>query len=209
MGYQIMFYVGIAGALLTLIISIIVFIRLNISEVIEDLTGFSLHKWVKKLKAGGRSKQEQKMKPITREIQPRRDVDLEVAVSGSVEATELLEAEGFSFDSSEATELLQAESAATLDADATELLTETDADETGFLPEADEDETELLVEANEDETQLLTEDDSETELLSSEIDETVLLNEEMDETTILSNPPSASIFIIERDVVIVHTNRNI
>jgi len=193
MGYQIMFYVGIAGALLTLIISIIVFIRLNISEVIEDLTGFSLHKWVKKLKAGGRSKQEQKMKPITREIQPRRDVDLEVAVSGSVEATELLEAEGFSFDSSEATELL----------------TETDADETGFLPEADEDETELLMEANEDETQLLTEDDSETELLSSEIDETVLLNEEMDETTILSNPPSASIFIIERDVVIVHTNRNI
>lgn len=89
MEYQVMLYGGVAGAIVSLIITITVYIKLNISEAIEDLTGFRFSKFMKKL-ASSRSKQEQTEKPITNEIKLRRDVGLEVAAASSVEATELL-----------------------------------------------------------------------------------------------------------------------
>ncbi|ETI69507.1 hypothetical protein [Neobacillus vireti] len=204
MEYQTIFYGGLAGAFLSLMISIFLFIKLNISEVIEDLTGFSFNKWIKKLKGRGRSKREQSVKPITREIQPRRDVEMEVAITiGRVDATELL--------------------AAVADDDETELLASADADPPGLLaaaPDTDEtellaaapdtDETELLAAApGTDETELLADDAAATELLSIENDETVLLDVATEETTVLTGPDSESEFIIERDVVIVHTNATI
>ncbi|EKN71489.1 hypothetical protein BABA_01270 [Neobacillus bataviensis LMG 21833] len=182
MNFQIMFYGGIAGAILSLILSIIVFIKFNISEAFEDLTGFSIHKWVKKLQQRRRSRQEQFNKPITREIQPRRDVELEAVVTGGADATELL---------------AEAAAVETSDAASTELLTEAAAS------------TELLAEAAIDETELLASDAAATELLSVESDETELLNEEAEETTILSEPVLTSYFIKERDVVIVHTDATI
>ncbi|WHY85477.1 hypothetical protein QNH39_23145 [Neobacillus novalis] len=229
MEYQTIFYGGLAGAILSLMISIILFIKLNISEVIEDLTGFSFHKWVKKLKAHSRSKREQSIKPITREIQPRRDVELEVAASGEVDATELLavvaddETELLASADADATELLTAsdpdatEILAAADADAAELLAASNADVTEFLAEADADATELLAAADTkvpefwaaadtDETELLEEAAAETELLAIGIDETVLLDEEIKGSSVLTGPASESKFIIERDVVIVHTN---
>ncbi|MFF2448941.1 hypothetical protein ACFVSW_17810 [Neobacillus sp. NPDC058068] len=215
MEYQTIFYGGLAGAFLTLMISIFLFLKLNISEVIEDLTGFSFHKWVKKLKGRARSKREQSVKPITREIQPRRDVEMEVAITtGGVDATELLAAA----DDDE-TELLAAAPdtdetellAAAPDTDETELLAAApDTDETEFLAAApDTDETEFLAAADADVTELLADDAAATELLSIENDETVLLDEATEETSVLTGPDSESEFIIERDVVIVHTNATI
>ena len=183
MNFQLMFYGGIAGAILSLILSIIIFIKWNISEAFEDLTGFSIHKWAKKLQQRRRARQEQFNKPITREIQPRRDVELEAVVTGgNADSTELL----------------------TEAADATELLAEVAADETGAAAS-----TEPLIDAVADETELLSGDAAETELLSVELDETELLNEGAEETTVLSEPVSASYFIKERDVVIVHTDATI
>ncbi|MFJ5713571.1 hypothetical protein [Neobacillus sp. NPDC093127] len=206
MEYQTIFYGGLAGAILSLIISVILFIKLNISEVIEDLTGFSFHKWVKKLKAHSRSKGEQSVKPITREIQPRRDVELEVAASGEVDATELLTAAA-----DDETEFL-----ASADADATELLEASDTDVTEFLAEADATEllaaaadtkvAEFLAAADADETELLEEAAAETELLAIGIEETVLLDVAIEGSSVLTGSASESKFIIERDVVIVHTN---
>ncbi|QCJ44165.1 hypothetical protein FAY30_20895 [Bacillus sp. S3] len=202
MEYQTIFYGGLAGAILSLIFSIILYIKLNISEVIEDLTGFSFHKWAKKLQGHSRSKQVQHNKPITREIQPRRDVELEVAVSGSVAATELLTAEEASAASVDSTELLGVESGTS---DSTELL--------GVEPTTS-DSTELLEvkfgAGEQDETELLAEHAAATELLSAETgDETVLLNDVLEETTVLTGPASDSKFLKELDVVIVQTNDTI
>ncbi|WML41265.1 hypothetical protein RCG19_06305 [Neobacillus sp. OS1-2] len=144
MNFQLMFYGGIAGAILSLILSIIVFIKMNISEAFEDLTGFSIHKWAKKWKQRRRSRQEQFNKPITREIQPRRDVELEVAVTGSDgDSTELL------IEAAAPTELLTEAEAA---ADETELLA-TDAAATELLF-VGSDETEWLTEEAEETTVL-------------------------------------------------------
>jgi len=233
--FQTMFYGGLGGAILSLIISIIVYIKLNISEVIEDLTGFSFHKWVKKQRGRSRSKQEQNNKPITREIQPRRDVEMEVAGSGSVDATEILDEEVPSSISIDSTELLGVEVSSSVSADSTELLgteipSSVNDDSTEQLEaevppsvnvDATElleskvttldvaDATELLAKAESDETELLLGDDAETKLLSIGIDETMLLNEGMEETTVLTAPVSDSKFLKERDVVIVHTKATI
>ena len=215
MDYQTIFYGGLAGAILSLIISIIVFIKLNISEVIEDLTGFSFHKWAKKQQGRSRSKQEQNNKPITREIQPRRDVEMEVAASGSVDETALLDAEVLSSVSIDSTELLGTEFSSSINEDSTEQLdaevpSSVNVDATELLEEKiTADVTELLAKADLDETELLSGDAAETELLSIGVDETVLLNEGMAETTVLTAPVADSKFIKERDVVIVHTNATI
>ncbi|MFK9090267.1 hypothetical protein [Bacillus salipaludis] len=207
MEYQTMFYGGLAGAALSLILAIIVFIKLNISEVFEDVTGFSVRKWVKKLRASSRSKQEQNHKPITSEIQPRHDVELEVAVSGNVEATELLEAVVPSSGEGGAKELLEAEAPTIDGVESTELLDAQSSshETTELLSEAVVVATELLS-TDTPETELLTLGKDETELLS---DETELLSEATEETTVLTGPAADSQFIIERDVVIVHTNATI
>ncbi|WHY76952.1 hypothetical protein QNH20_23150 [Neobacillus sp. WH10] len=215
MDYQTIFYGGLAGSILSLIISIVVFIKLNISEVIEDLTGFSFHKWVKKQRGRSRSKQEQNNKPITREIQPRRDVEMEVAASSSVDSTELLDAEVPSSVSIDSTELLGTEIPSSINDDSIEQLeavvpSSVNIVATELLEEKiTADATELLAKADSDETELLSGDAVETELLSTGIDETELLNEGMEETTVLTAPVSDSKFIKERDVVIVHTNATI
>lgn len=85
MNYQILFYVGLAGAVITLSISILLFIKLNIAQVIEDLTGFRLTKvWKGKNHASGRSE-----KALTKEIILRKKVEKEAAAG--LEPTALLE----------------------------------------------------------------------------------------------------------------------
>ncbi|MDL4838924.1 hypothetical protein [Aquibacillus rhizosphaerae] len=44
MGYQIMFYGGLAGVFITLPIVIWLFLKLEIIQVVEDLTGIRLHR---------------------------------------------------------------------------------------------------------------------------------------------------------------------
>ena len=60
-----MFYGGMAGAMITLIISIILYVKMGIAQVVEDLTGISLRKRLhKKRKAQDESNQ----KRLTKEI---------------------------------------------------------------------------------------------------------------------------------------------
>ncbi|MEH7009611.1 hypothetical protein V7087_02155 [Neobacillus niacini] len=131
MDYQVMLYGGLAGAIVSFIITVIVYIKLNISEAIEDLTGFRFSSFIKRL-SNTRSKKVQTEKPITNEIKLRRDVGLEVAATSSVAPTELLKADAGD------TELLVAEAEETMllapAADETVLLTE-DIEETTVLSE--------------------------------------------------------------------------
>lgn len=152
MEYQIMFYGGLAGAVITLIISIIVYMKLQISQVIEDITGGRF----KRKKANGRSSYETaETKRTTSEIKLRKKDD---PVATSVADTALVSQE------LEPTSMLQ-----NTDVEPTALLVEEKpVEETSLLIEEttllDVDETTLLVE--DDETSILLEGDGETAILT-------------------------------------------
>jgi hypothetical protein len=74
MHYQIMFYGGLAGAIITLGISIIVFVKLNISKVIEHLTGYSFRRARKKSRKTKYQEQDLAEKRTTNEIKIRKNV---------------------------------------------------------------------------------------------------------------------------------------
>lgn len=135
MQYQIMFYGGLAGAIITLSISIYIFIKLNITQVIEHLTGFSFRKLSKNMRKNYRQNREVSLKLTTNEIKIRKKVvEQEQAWSGTVAATELLNNE----------------------VEPTVLLYDNYVEETSLLSE----ETTILT-FNEDETSLLTEEEQE------------------------------------------------
>ncbi|WP_419954641.1 hypothetical protein ACN6MT_02210 [Neobacillus niacini] len=127
MEYQIMLYGGMAGALITLIISIILYVKMGIAQVVEDLTGISLRKRLhKKRKAQDKSNE----KLLTKEIMLKKQYAWEAAAS---QETELMD------NKLEETALLGDE-----DIEETTLLT-ADLDETTVLSEEAE-ETSLLLE---------------------------------------------------------------
>lgn len=148
-----MFYGGLAGAVITLIISIIVYMKLQISQVIEDITGGRF----KRKKANGRSSYETaETKRTTSEIKLRKKDD---PVATSVADTALLVSQEL-----EPTSMLQ-----NTDVEPTALLVEEKpVEETSLLIEEttllDVDETTLLVE--DDETSIFLEGDGETAILT-------------------------------------------
>lgn len=84
MTYQIMFYGGLAAALLTLIITIYVYVKMNIRRVISDLTGI---KWKSPLGRKSPTQAEEEEKRTTNEIRLKKQ-DME-----GDEITELMEDE--------------------------------------------------------------------------------------------------------------------
>ncbi|WP_186580093.1 hypothetical protein [Aquibacillus kalidii] len=133
MGYQIMFYGGLAGAIVTLPFMIVLFIKLGIWQAIQDLTGFRTARPNSKRKAKEKKKETRaKERRTTSEIRLRKKhVDAEEA--NSFEATELLQ------DVMEPTELLQGNQVE-------ETMMLSDSDETGLLGE-----TTILSEETEEE----------------------------------------------------------
>jgi hypothetical protein len=129
MEYQIMLYGGMAGTIITLIISIILYIKMDIAQVIEDLTGISLRKRLHKKK---KAQDESNEKRLTREIMLKKQYAGEAAAS---QETELMSSE----------------------IEETALLADGYIEETSLLT-ADFDETTLLSEGVE-ETSLLLEED--------------------------------------------------
>ena len=127
MEYQIMLYGGMAGALITLIISIILYIKLGIAQVIEDLTGLSLRKRLHKKK---KAQDDSNEKRLTKEIMLKKQYVGEAAASQETElmSSELEETAFLSDGFIEETSLLTA-----------------DFDETTVLS-ADVEETSLLLE---------------------------------------------------------------
>lgn len=133
MQYQIMFYGGLAGAVITLSISIYIYIKLNITQVIEHLTGFSFRKLSKNMRKNyGQSREVTEKRTTTNEIKIRKKVvEQEQAWTGGVAATELLKNEGVEStallydDGVEETSLLSEETTLlTLDEAETSILTE-------------------------------------------------------------------------------------
>jgi hypothetical protein len=129
MEYQIMLYGGMAGTIITLIISIILYIKMGIAQVVEDLTGISLRKRLHKKKKVQDESNEQR---LTKEIMLKKQYAGEAAAS---QQTELMSSE---FEE-------------------TALLGDGSIEETSLLT-ADFDETILLSEGVE-ETSLLLEED--------------------------------------------------
>lgn len=162
MEYQIMFYGGMAGAAIALTIAILVYIKLNIAQVITDLTGRNFPGADRKARKRSASAANTGNKPFTKEINVRKNVEMEVAAGEGIEPTEKM-ARQASFES---TELLsgsnQAASAAAttllspgrLSGGPSETMMISDWPETMVLT-ADQDETTVL-----DETMLLTEEES-------------------------------------------------
>ncbi|MEH7491682.1 hypothetical protein [Neobacillus niacini] len=129
MEYQIMLYGGMAGTIITLIISIILYVKMGIAQVVEDLTGISLRKRLHKKK---KVMDESNEKRLTKEIMLKKQYAGEAAAS---QETELMSSE------IEETALLAAGYI-----EETSLLT-ADLDETTLLSE-DVEETSLLLEEN-------------------------------------------------------------
>lgn len=126
MEYQIMLYGGMAGALITLIISIILYIKMGIAQVVEDLTGISLRKRLHKKQ---KAQEESNEKRMTKEIMLKKQYAREAAASqeteimgSEIEETALL---------SEETSLLKS------DFDETTVLSD-DVEETSVLQEEEE-----------------------------------------------------------------------
>lgn len=94
MEYQIMLYGGMTGALITLVISIILYVKMGIAQVVEDLTGISLRKGLHKKKKAQEDSNEKVLtkgirlkKQYAREAAARQETEL---MSGGVEETALL-----------------------------------------------------------------------------------------------------------------------
>lgn len=124
-----MLYGGMAGTIITLIISIILYTKMGIAQVVEDLTGISLRKRLHKKKKVQDESNEQR---LTKEIMLKKQYAGEAAAS---QETELMSSE----------------------IDETAILGDGDIEETSLLT-ADFDETTLLSEGAE-ETSLLLEED--------------------------------------------------
>ncbi|MDQ0999680.1 hypothetical protein QFZ28_000080 [Neobacillus niacini] len=87
MEYQIMLYGGMAGAMITLIISVILYVKMGIAQVVEDLTGISLRKRLHKKK---RAQDDSNEKRLTKEIMLKKQFAGEAAAS---QETELMSSE--------------------------------------------------------------------------------------------------------------------
>jgi hypothetical protein len=91
MYYQIMFYGGLTGAVIALAVSILVYIKMNITQVIEHLTGFRFRKNSKKSRNNQIKPNNVGEKRTTKEIQIRKKVsEQEQAWAEAVAATELI-----------------------------------------------------------------------------------------------------------------------
>lgn len=98
MGNVLLFYGGLVGALITLPITIFMFFKLNIKQVVEDLTGLRMTHSKTDRKETVKEGTGKISKPITNEIKLRKDhANQEVAVASTelihniVESTSLIE----------------------------------------------------------------------------------------------------------------------
>ncbi|WP_449537770.1 hypothetical protein [Ferdinandcohnia sp. Marseille-Q9671] len=187
MEYQIMFYGGLAGAVITLIISIIVYMKLQISQVIADLTG---NRFQKKKNNNPASLGVHETKRTTSEIKLKK----EIPVAAAVEDTALMSQE------LEPTSMLETDDKYTAP---TSLQKKRNTVEETSLLAGEVEETSLLSDV--EETALLQEEEETTLLVDD--DETTILLEGDGETAILTETEEKLDFQIEVDVMIIHTNK--
>ncbi|MGV2939545.1 hypothetical protein AB5I83_08145 [Mesobacillus sp. LC4] len=229
MAYQIMFYGGLAGAMIALVIAVLTYVKLNIAQVITDLTGWDFPGAGRKARKTKTSTQaDTSTKPTTKEIHVRKNVDKEVAAgeyveptekmaSGQIDPTALLSQESFKKtallkqEGVEPTALLAPEGL-----ESTTLLTPDGLEPTALLEEtpvrepvaatissnqsvSHESPTQTTILSDWNETTVLTADPDETTLLG----ETTLLDD-FEETTLLNEEEPR--FQKQVDIMIVHSN---
>jgi hypothetical protein len=219
LAYQIMFYGGMAGAAVALVIAILVYVKLNIAQVITDLTGRNFPGAGRKARNKSNENASTGTKPITKEINVRKNVEKEVAageyveptekmVSGSVEPTALLNRKGLEQTALlhqdgtvEQTELLHRESF-----EPTTLLATGNQQRAGGAAAA------LLSASGRSDTTLLADAPTETTILS-DWEETTVLSVDPDETTLLDDIDETTLLTVEEprfrkqvDIMIVHSN---
>ncbi len=212
-----MFYVGLAGAVIALVIAVLAYVKLNIAQVITDLTGWNFPGAGRKARKKTASTQTDTItKPTTKEIHVRKNVDKEVAAgeyveptekmaSGQIEPTALLSQESF-----KKTAMLKQnglEPTALLSPDGLEptaLLEETPVREqvaaavSSNRSVSQESPTQTTILSDWSETTVLTADHDETTLLG----ETALLDD-FEETTLLTEEEPH--FKKQVDIIVVHS----
>lgn len=190
--YQIMFYGGMAGSAIALTMAIIVYVKLNIAQVITDLTGRNFPGADRKARKKSATATNTANKPFTKEINVRKNVEKEVAVGEAVEPTERM---------------------VSGEMEPTALLTQASFESTELLNGGNDREkaaaTALLtpsrLSGEPSETMILS-DWSETTVLTADPDETTLLDE-ISETMLLAEEEPR--FKKQVDIVIVHSQTTI
>ncbi|ADU31808.1 hypothetical protein [Evansella cellulosilytica] len=108
MAYQIMFYGGLIGATISLLISLTVFFRLKIWRVIQDLTGTRTLKSRKNRNEG--VKEKGKTKKITKELKLKKNEGSDKQVAATLEKQSAMpETALLQYDDVGSTELLEEE----------------------------------------------------------------------------------------------------
>jgi hypothetical protein len=225
LAYQIMFYGGMAGAAVTLVIAITVYLKLNIAQVITDLTGWNWPGAGRKARKTASKNIDTTTKPTTKEIHVRKNVEKEVAAGEYVEPTEKM-ASGqmdptalLSQESFKNTALLKKEGL-----DPTALLTPDGLEPTALLTPDGHEATGLLAETPKREPVAAgvsagrnhpSESPTETTILSEWNETTVLTAEpyDMDVTTLLDDINETTLLTEEEprfqkqvDIMVVHSN---
>jgi hypothetical protein len=209
-----MFYGGLAGAAIMLVIAILAYVKLNIAQVITDLTGWNFPGAARKARKTTSTQTDTITKPTTKEIHVRKNVEKEVAAGEYVEPTEKMASSQI-----EQTALMSQESfkqTALLKHDGLEptaLLTQDGYEPTALLAETPQREAVAAgVSAGPGNTTLLADAPTETTILS-DWDETTVLTADPDETTLLDDSNETTLLTEEEqrfqkqvDIMIVHSN---
>lgn len=161
MQYQIMFYAGLAAAVVTLIITIVAFFKCNVIENVSDLLGGKIKKGTSKTgnkKNKSNDKKQEKSKKLTicdANEKKENDIEYEREIPTSISDdnkdsgnTKVLENKTNMYkntqDATEGGEDSNQNNDSSKDEGATDILDEKDDDVTGILEEEDDGVTELL-----------------------------------------------------------------
>jgi hypothetical protein len=207
-----MFYGGMAGAAITLVIAILAYVKFNIAQVITDLTGWNFPGAGRKARKTNSKQTDTSTKPTTKEIHVRKNVEKEVAAGEYVEPTEKMASSQIeqtalmSQESFKQTDLLKQEGL-----EPTALLNQEEYEPTALLSKTPQREAVAAgVSAGQGNTTLLADAPTETTILS-DWDETTVLT--VDETTLLDDINETTLLTEEEprfqkqvDIMIVHSN---
>lgn len=206
MKYQIMFYAGIVVTLITFILSIVTFIKLNAAEALGDLIGVNLKSKSKRKKDKNKSKAIVKKQKATTE--KSKEIEKNIFIKEETKVN-IIEKSSISKDRASDVETNNMVRSGTI------WLGENETNILGNnICNENEEETNLLEntikgnqELDEDGTTIIDEEDG-TMLLDE--DGTILLDDDSDETTLIEiDNGFEDRFVSEIDVVLLNTDKEI
>lgn len=201
--YQIIFYVGLSGAIIFFLLSVLLFIKNDVAKLIGDVSGWNAKRAIKRLNQEG-------VEDISKKDAIRPDT-----------SKILVRSEGGSVSTDEKTDILD-QSTDVLYEEVTDVLNPVDdalvlnqADETDIL--RPEEETDILRQSGETdvlsrdgETDVLIRDEA-TDILYEEVnisfdEKDSILNATLDMGQMEKEKPMPDIFEVEEDITVVHSD---